>query len=157
MNSLANRRHGHRGYIASREVRGQLWPQHVQNLVVRDYAQRNGLDYLLSATEYAMQGCYMNLNAVLEELPRIEGVILFSVFMLPESRERRMALYERVFDAGADLHGALESMAIRTLEDVARLEDILAVQRFAADFSPPVREEDDGNPLDFAPMSFAAP
>jgi sporadic carbohydrate cluster protein (TIGR04323 family) len=52
--SVNSNRHGHRGYIASRPVRGQDWPQHVQNLVVRDYAQRNGLHYLLSATEYAM-------------------------------------------------------------------------------------------------------
>ena len=76
--------------------------------------------------------------------------------MLPQRRERRLALYERMFAAGADLHGALESLAVRTPEDVARLEDILAIQRFAADFTPPVREADD-NPLDFAPMSFAAP
>tara|TARA_R110002167_G_scaffold101520_3_gene264381 strand:- start:47 stop:514 length:468 start_codon:yes stop_codon:yes gene_type:complete len=155
MSSATANRLGHRGYIASRPVRGQMWPQHVQNLVVRDYAQRNGLHYLLSATEYAMEGCYMNLETVLEEVERIEGVILFSVFMLPERRERRLALYERVFDAGADLHGALENFAIRTPEDVARLEDILAVERFAADFTPPVRS-DDGNPLDFAPMSFSS-
>ena len=122
-------RSGHRGYIASRAVRGQDWPQHVQNLVVRDYAQRQGLHYLLSATEYAMDGCYMNLESVLGELERIEGVILFSVFMLPQRRERRLELYERVFAAGADLHGALESMPVRTPEDAARLEDILAVDR----------------------------
>lgn len=130
-------RSGHRGYIASRAVRGQVWPQHVQNLVVRDYAQRNGLNYLLSATEYAMPGCYMNLETVMGELERIEGVILFSVFMLPEKRARRLELIERVFDAGADLHGALESMAIRTLEDVARLEDILAVERVVRQGSDP--------------------
>ncbi len=67
MNNPVNRQNslGHRGYIASRPVRGQEWPQHVQNLVVRDYAQRNGLHYLLSATEYAMDACYMNLETVL--------------------------------------------------------------------------------------------
>lgn len=125
-------RFGHRGYIASRPVRGQLWPQHVQNLVVRDYAARGGLDYLLSATEYAMDGCYMNLETVLEELDAIEGVIAFSLFMLPKRAERRRQLYQRIFDAGCDLHGALEGMAVRNLEDAARLEDIFLVDRFAA-------------------------
>lgn len=43
-----------------------------------------------------------------------------------------MALYERIFDAGADLHGALENMAIRSPEDAARLEDIYLVDRHAA-------------------------
>jgi sporadic carbohydrate cluster protein (TIGR04323 family) len=123
---------GHRGYIASRPVRGQEWPQHVQNLVVRDYAQRNRLHYLLSATEYAMDACYMNLETVLGELDRIQGVICFSLFMLPARAERRAALYERVFAAGADLHGALENMAICGPEDAARLEDIFLVDRHAA-------------------------
>jgi sporadic carbohydrate cluster protein (TIGR04323 family) len=129
---LMNNRHGHRGYIASRPVRGQEWPQHVQNLVVRDYAQRNGLHYLLSATEYAMDGNYMNLETVLGELDRIEGVICFSLFMLPKRAEKRHALYDRVLDAGADLHGARENMAIRTADDVARREDIFLVDQHAA-------------------------
>ncbi len=127
-----NNRLGHRGYIASRPVRGQEWPQHVQNLVVRDYTQRNGLLYLLSATEYAMAACYMNLDTVLGELDRIQGIVCFSLFMLPARVERRQALYQRIFDAGADLHGALENMAIRNPEDAARLEDIFMVDRHAA-------------------------
>ncbi len=125
-------RAGHRGYIASRAVRGQVWPQHVQNLVVRDYAQRNDLTYLLSATEYAMDACYMNLESVLESIDELDGIILFSLFMLPQKPERRHALYERVFAAGADLHGALEGMAITGPEDVARLEDILMIERALA-------------------------
>jgi sporadic carbohydrate cluster protein (TIGR04323 family) len=127
-----NNRLGHRGYIASRAVRGQEWPQHVQNLVVRDYAQRNGLHYLLSATEYAMDACYMNLDTVLGELDRIQGIVCFSLFMLPARAERRHALYQRIFDSGGDLHGALENMAIRGPEDAARLEDIFMVDRHAA-------------------------
>lgn len=123
---------GHRGYIASRPVRGQAWPQHVQNLVIRDYAQRHGLHYLLSATEYAMDACYMNLDTVLGELGRIEGIVCFSLFMLPARAERRLDLYRRIFDTGGDLHGALENMAIRGPEDAARLEDIFMVDRHAA-------------------------
>ena len=124
-------RQGYRGYVASRVVRGQVWPQGVQNLVIRDYAQRNGLTYLLSATEYAMPGCYMNLEAVLEELERIEGVLLFSLFMLPERRERRRAVYDRVLAAGTSLHGALENLSLREEGDVRRIEDIFAADRLA--------------------------
>jgi sporadic carbohydrate cluster protein (TIGR04323 family) len=127
-----NSRAGHRGYIASRPVRGILWPQHVQNLVVRDYCQRHGLHYLLSATEYAMPACYMNLEAVLDEAPRLAGVALFSIYMLPERRERRRAVVDRLFEAGADLHGALEGVAVRDRDDAARLEDLFQVEDLAA-------------------------
>lgn len=127
-----NSRAGHRGYIASRPVRGILWPQHVQNLVIRDYCQRLGLHYLLSATEYAMPACYMNLEAVLDEAPRLAGVALFSIYMLPERPERRRAVVERLFDAGADLHGALEGVAIGDRDDAERLEDLFRVEDLAA-------------------------
>jgi sporadic carbohydrate cluster protein (TIGR04323 family) len=121
---------GHRGYIASRKVRGQLMPQQVQNLVVRDYARRKGLTYKLSATEYGMDGCYMMLESVLQELDSLEGVILFSLFMLPKRAERRRAIYDRVLESGASLHAALEDLAITSADDIARVEDILLLEPY---------------------------
>ncbi len=125
-------RHGFRGYIASRPVRGARTPQHVQNLVVRDYAERHGLHFKLSATEYAMPSCYMVLEAVLDELDSLEGIVCFSLFMLPERAERRREVYRRVLEHGCSLHGALENLAIGEAADVSRVEDIFLVDRFAA-------------------------
>src|SRR5882757_7640146 len=60
---------GYRGYVFSRSVDNHRVPQHIQNLVIRDYAARRKLHYLLSATEYAMPGCYLILEQVLADLP----------------------------------------------------------------------------------------
>ncbi len=133
---MSNRR-GYRGYIASRPVRGLMQPQQVQNLVVRDYAARRRVTYLLSATEYAMPACYLILETVMRELPEIKGVICYSLFMLPERAARRRELYERIFAAGCSLHGALENMAVVDWQDVAALEDIFLVDRIAARAVPP--------------------
>ena len=59
---------GYRGYVFSRPVDSHRVPQHIQNLVIRDYAARRKLHYLLSATEYAMPGCYLILEQVLADL-----------------------------------------------------------------------------------------
>ena len=120
-------RSGYRGYVASRPVRGTSFPQQVQNLVVRDYAARQGLLYLLSATEYAMPSCYLMMNAVLEELPKLQGLIFFSIFMLPRRKERRLDVFDRVLAAGCELHAALENVVLRRREDIAGLEDVLEV------------------------------
>lgn len=125
-------RSGFRGYIASRPVREQLAPQHVQNVVVRDYALRNGLDYKLSAVEYAMPGCYLMLETVLAELPKLEGIIFYSVFQLPTNASRRHDVYERVLRSGASLHGAIESFSLSRASDVNRLEDMFLVDHFSA-------------------------
>lgn len=120
-------RRGFRGYIASRPVRGTPTPQRVQNLVVRDYCARRGLVYLVSSTEYAMPGCFMMLENVLQELGKIEGIVAFSAFMLPYQPERRWRIYERVFEAGASLHVALENMALSSSAEIERFEDLLSV------------------------------
>lgn len=120
-------RHGYRGYVASRDVRGQRWPQHVQNIVIRDYCAREKLPFLLSVAEYAMDGCYMNLQTVLDELPRIQGIVAFSLFMLPQRAERRLGIYRRVLDTGTTLHGALEGTGLAGNADIARIEDMFAL------------------------------
>lgn len=122
---------GFRGYIASRPVREEVTPQHVQNIVVRDYAARHALDYRLSAVEYAMPGCYLMLETVLAELPKLEGIICYSVFQLPSNARRRREVYRRVLDASASLHGAVESFALSCATDVDRLEDVFLVDHFS--------------------------
>ena len=116
-----------RGYIASRPVRGMRVPQRIQNLLVRDYAQRHDMRFLLSATEYVMPSCYMILQGVLDELPAIAGIVAFSIFMLPVRRERRLAIYERVLGAVCEFHAALENVSVTGPEGIARCEDLIAI------------------------------
>lgn len=118
---------GLRGYIGSRPYFGQRTAQHVQNLVIRDYCQRKRHTYLLSATEYAMAGCFIVLEETLRELPQIGGIALFSLFMLPPDRDARRRVYQRVLDQGGTLHFALEDMAILSADDIQAVEDIWAV------------------------------
>ena len=121
---MSERRQGYRGYIVSRPIRGERTPQHVQNLVVRDYARRRGLTFLLSATEWAMPGCQAILSQVLDELPTLSGIICYSIFQLPETAVARRPIWRRVLESGAELHGALESLRVATPADVSRIEDL---------------------------------
>lgn len=129
-------RSGYRGYIASRPILRQLTTQRIQNLVIRDYASQHNLTYLLSATEYAMPACYMMLEEVLSELPKIEGIIAFSFFMLPENRERRHAFYQRTLAAGATFHAALEGLSLNKKSDIEKLEDIYVLRQITPHIHP---------------------
>lgn len=122
-------RKGYRGYIGTRALNGSRTPQAVQNLVVRDYAQRNKLLYLLSAVEYAMPNCYLMLNDVLAELPKLEGIICYSLFMLPHDIGRRREVYKRVLRGGGVMHAALEGQTLGREDDIERWEDIWLVQQ----------------------------
>jgi sporadic carbohydrate cluster protein (TIGR04323 family) len=139
---------GVRGYIASRPIRGTTYPQRVQNVIVREYAVRRGLTYLLSSVEYAMPGSYMILADVLGELDRLDGVVFFSLFMLPEKREERFAVYGRFLATRTTLHAALENRALASLADVAGFEETLLVARALERTPFAGRYEKTGTPLE---------
>jgi sporadic carbohydrate cluster protein (TIGR04323 family) len=124
-------RAGHRGYIGARPLNGNRTPQHVQNIVIRDYARRKNLYYLLSAAEHKMPGSYMILEDILAELPQLKGIICYSIFMLPPDESRRREIYDRVLREGCDLHAAVEEIAIASKDDIQTIEDILLVNKYA--------------------------
>lgn len=117
-----------RGYVTSRPFFDNRIPQHVQNIVIRDYCQRHSFEYLLSATEYAMPACYMMLEDALNELGQIDGITMYSIFLLPRRKSRRLEIYRKVLAKGATLHGAVENFAMQTESDIQLLEDMWMVQ-----------------------------
>ncbi len=127
MRAGSNRR-GFRGYIAARDTGGRSAPQHIQQLVIRDYCARNNMQFLLSMVEYRMPGCTMVIDGILkDEIAQIEGMVLYSLFLLPQSRAKRMELYQRLVETGATLHTAVEGFVIATMEDAMRVEDLFLV------------------------------
>ena len=120
---------GYRGYIGSREYNNYFAPHHVQNLVIRDYCKRNNLDYFLSVTEYTMHGSYVMLEEIMRELSNLDGIVMHSIFMLPEERSYRQKIYKNVFDQKASIHGALENISINDLESSQKVEDIIEINR----------------------------
>lgn len=115
---------GHRGYVFSRPFFGERVPQHVQNLVIREYCRQNGFNYLLSGTEYAMDGCHMVLQEIVQDIDNLAGIVMYSIFMLPANARRRRGVYDAVLAGGATLHGAVEGLSITSPGDAARIEEL---------------------------------
>jgi sporadic carbohydrate cluster protein (TIGR04323 family) len=119
---------GFRGYMVARTVMGRSVPQNVQQLVMRDYCAARGMSYLLAATEYCMAGSTMMLDGLLAGLERLDGIVAYSLFSLPERREDRRRVYARTIQLGRSLHLAAERLAVRNWDDARRLEDTWLVK-----------------------------
>jgi len=118
-----------RGYIYSRPFMGERVPQHVQNMVVRDYCQRNGLDFLLSAAEYAMPDSDLMLAQLLFELKDIDGIIAYSLFQLPEDSIKRHRIYNQIIDMKKNMYFAVEGLSMTTIQDCERIETLWCVRQ----------------------------
>ena len=118
---------GFQGYVTSRPFQGQRVPQHVQNLVIRDYCQARGLTYLLSGTEYAIPGSSLVLQQLLDGLEQLDGIVAYSMFQLPESPQKRLKIYDQVFAQKKSLHFAVETLILQSVENCQQIEDIWGV------------------------------
>lgn len=92
----------YRGYIGCNMAFGRSVPQNVQQLVIRDYCQRHGLTFLLSATEYH-EGSMM-LDSLLDD--HTEGLVFYSIYLLPKCQKSR----ERLYNANKDIRFAAENI-----------------------------------------------
>ena len=101
----------------------------MQNLVIRDYCASSNLHFLLSAVEYAMPNCYIMLEQVLKEAVNNQGLVMYSLFQLPQNAAGRSRIYKLVMDNQIELHMAVEGLMIKDQESVQRVEDIWLVHQ----------------------------
>ena len=119
---------GYRGYIFSRKVDGNFIPQRVQNLVIKDYADRNNLFFKLSATEYKMDNSFLMLENVLKEIKKIEGMIFYSIFMLPKKNEKRENILKLFINNRKKLFFALEEFKLSNEKDLKKINAIFKIK-----------------------------
>lgn len=119
---------GYRGYIFSRSINGNFIPQRVQNLVIKDFAQRNKIFFKLSSTEYIMKDCYLMLNALIRDLKYLEGVIFYSFEMLPNKKINRDKIIRKFLNKKKVIYFALEEMKIMNFEDFKKMEILIKLK-----------------------------
>ena len=119
---------GFRGYIFSRKIDSNFIPQRVQNLVIKDYCERNNLFFKLSATEYKMQNCYLMFNTLIQEIKKIDGIVFYSLFMLPEIKKDRLKIYKKILFNKKQLHFSLEEIKLENKTDIKKIEDIYQIK-----------------------------
>jgi sporadic carbohydrate cluster protein (TIGR04323 family) len=118
-----------RGYIFSRNFMGERVPQNVQNLFIRDFCSKKNFDYFLSATEYAMNDCYMVLEQVINDLKKVDGIVAYSIFQLPEDKERRIKYLSKIINLKKTFYAALENLEVRNKNDLLNIEEIWDIKK----------------------------
>jgi sporadic carbohydrate cluster protein (TIGR04323 family) len=107
---------------------GERVPQHVQNIVIRDFCQRKNLHYLISEAEYAIKNCYLILENILEDLNNLDGIIAYSIFQLPENKKNRYVVYQKIIDQKKIFYFAVEDLKLDSIEQCQVIEDLWGIR-----------------------------
>lgn len=125
-------RKGLRGYVTARGFGPYVIPVPVQSLALRDYCARKKKLYVLPANENCFPHSYLVLEGLIRSLAGYEGIVMCSMHMLPQRAERRAAAFRRVIDQGCSVHLVLEDFAVASWDDITNLEELLTIDRLAA-------------------------
>ena len=121
-----------RGYIFSRSFRGERAPQSVQNIIIRDYCEKRSYEFLLSKSEYAIKDSYKILFYALKELKKIDGMVFYSVFMLPTDKSLRFKIYKMFLNNKKKLLFAVEDLQLKSITDIESIENILKIKKIVS-------------------------
>ena len=118
-----------RGYIYSRKFQEERVPQHVQNLVIRDYCKKNNLQYLLSSSEYVMDGSSMMLLQIMNEIQNIDGIVAYSLFQLPADDKERNDFVNKIIEHKKVIFFAVEGLTIFDKKTKRYIEEIWKISK----------------------------
>ena len=129
---MAGNRRGYRGYVTSRPFGQYSIPVPLQSLALRDYCQRMGLLYVFPVNENIFPHSYMVLEGMVQNLTDYEGILMYSMHMLPQRQERRRKIYDSILQQGCAIHIVLEGIVVGNENDAERLEELIQLNQIAA-------------------------
>ena len=118
-----------KGYIFSRPFFGERVPQHVQNIVLRDYCQKKKINFLMSATEYSVSNSTYILFELIENLKTRNGIVFYSLFQLPIDKKLRFQIYKKIISKKSELHFAVENISAKNSFELQMVENIFLIKQ----------------------------
>ncbi len=108
---------------------GERVPQHVQNIIIKDFCDKNNYNYLLSASEYTMKNSFLMLEKLINEINGVDGIILYSLFQLPEKKKYRIKILNRIINKKKIIIFACEQIKITLRNEIKRVEVIWSIKQ----------------------------
>lgn len=118
-----------KGYIFSRAFMGERVPQHIQNIILRNYCTNNNHIFFLSASEYTMTNSYNILNQVVENIDNFDGILAYSMFQMPEDFILRNKIFNKILTKNKILLFAVENMKLSNEDDKEKINEIWEIKK----------------------------
>jgi sporadic carbohydrate cluster protein (TIGR04323 family) len=118
-----------RGYNFSRPFMGERVPQHVQNIVIKDFCTKNNLNFLLSATEYSMNNSSYILSELINDLDNMHGIVAYSIFQLPEENKKRKEFLRKILKKKKIIFFACENLKVTNNIEMKEIDTLWKIRK----------------------------
>ena len=118
-----------KGYNFSRNFMGERVPQHVQNIIIKDFCSKNFLNLQLSSTEYVMKNSFLILNELIENISNFHGIVAYSLFLMPVDDIERIKLFKKIIRKKKIIYFAVENMKLENHIDLQKIDNIWKIKK----------------------------
>lgn len=118
-----------KGYIFSRKFMEERVPQNIQNLTIKNYCITNKLLLQMSAVEYTMDGSYIILRNLFNDLNSIDGLIFYSLFQLPIDDNERNNICKFILQKKKKIFFSIENIVLKDLKSLNYINDIWNIKK----------------------------
>ena len=114
---------GFRGYCSPNEFGGYKIPIPLQNTLYREYVSKNNLIFMLSINELYFKDCYIQLHDLILKSTNVDGILMCSMFMMPQDKEYRTYLFNESIKNDTEIHFILENIIFKNENDISFLDE----------------------------------
>lgn len=118
-----------KGYNFSREFMGERAPQHIQNIVIKDFCKKKKLKLLLSASEYSMSNSYYILEDIISNLNNLDGIVAYSLFQMPENMSKRNKILKKILKKKKIMCFAVEQIILSKVNQLEKINKIWEIKQ----------------------------
>ncbi len=108
---------------------GERAPQHVQNIVIKDFCYNNSFEYLLSVSEYKMENSFLMLNDLIKKMKNIDGIVAYSIFQLPQDYKNRNIVLKKILKNKKFISFAVEKITVSKLKDIKNINVLWRIKK----------------------------
>lgn len=117
-------------YIMNRKFGDYYLPTRYQYVILRDYYQKINEDFILPQGEPVFSSTKIRLRTLVKNLKAKEGLILLSIYQLPEKKEIRDNLIKELIKKKIELHFIFEGLIVKNVGEFQKIKDILKFNKF---------------------------
>tara|TARA_B100001057_G_scaffold494715_1_gene591883 strand:+ start:423 stop:821 length:399 start_codon:yes stop_codon:yes gene_type:complete len=118
-----------KGYNFSRNFMGERVPQHVQNIVIKDFCNKNNLNLQLSATEHVMKDSFLIFYELINNINDLHGIVSYSLFLMPEDDDERTKIFKKIIKKRKVIYFAVENMKLENIGDLEKIDNIWKIKK----------------------------
>ena len=116
--------------IFSRPFLGERVPQHIQNIIIREYCERNNFSIFIKLYRVCFGKFSLDVRTSFKELDTISGIVAYSLFQLPENKNQRLKIYNKILMKKKEIHFSVENLQISKSKDINKIEDIWSIRYY---------------------------